>query len=291
LICPAEQGEVDWNTLGNKVTEHLLAESQHVSRVDNKYGAVHTAEGATAQSANEWQFDYEKNGIVVFRKKNKSSKLTSFCGRGVVNAPYTTVAEFIKDIESTFVWDKYVVEARHLKTFSKSSTHFDYLGYQMHSASHCFSLVQRDMLFFIRCLYTDDKYVQSAISVEDDDYPPQKYRPRCDMHLGTGCVVESFRGRPNSCLITLFANIDLKGIPLFLMTQVLRRYPMAIQCIQRAFSSRQSPQRSLTPPSPSLPSTQDQPFTVSTRPYEEDVSLSAFVGRVNKQKAPDVDPK
>ena len=55
------------------------------------------------------RFDYEKNGIVVFRKKNKSSKLTSFCGRGVVNAPYTTVAEFIKDIESTFVWDKYVV--------------------------------------------------------------------------------------------------------------------------------------------------------------------------------------
>ena len=55
------------------------------------------------------RFDYEKNGIVVFRKKNKSSKLTKYCGRGVINAPYTAVAEFIKDIESTFVWDKYVV--------------------------------------------------------------------------------------------------------------------------------------------------------------------------------------
>ena len=55
------------------------------------------------------RFDYEKNGIVVFRKKNKSSKLITFCGRGVINAPYTTVAEFIKDIESSFVWDKYLV--------------------------------------------------------------------------------------------------------------------------------------------------------------------------------------
>ena len=52
------------------------------------------------------RFDY---GIVVFRKKNKSSKLTSFCGRGVINAPYTAVAEFVKDIESGFVWDKYLV--------------------------------------------------------------------------------------------------------------------------------------------------------------------------------------
>ena len=55
------------------------------------------------------RFDYEKNEIVVFKKKNKSSKLTSFCGRGVVNAPYTAVAEFIKDIESSFVWDKFLV--------------------------------------------------------------------------------------------------------------------------------------------------------------------------------------
>ena len=55
------------------------------------------------------RFDYEKNEIVVFRKKNKSSKLTSFSGRGVINAPYTAVAEFIKDIDSSFVWDKFLV--------------------------------------------------------------------------------------------------------------------------------------------------------------------------------------
>ena len=54
------------------------------------------------------RFDYEKNGIVVFRKKNKSSKLTNFCGRGVVEAPYTIVAEFIKDVESTYVWDNFL---------------------------------------------------------------------------------------------------------------------------------------------------------------------------------------
>ena len=58
------------------------------------------------------RFDYEKNGIVVFRKKNKSSKLTSFCGRGVIDAPYTALAEFVKDIESGFVWDKFLVVSR-----------------------------------------------------------------------------------------------------------------------------------------------------------------------------------
>ena len=58
------------------------------------------------------RFDYEKNGIAVFRKKNKSSKLTSFCGRGVIDAPYTALAEFVKDIESGFVWDKFLVVSR-----------------------------------------------------------------------------------------------------------------------------------------------------------------------------------
>ena len=55
------------------------------------------------------RLDYEKNEIVVFKKKNKSSKSTSFCGRGVINAPYTAVAEFMKDIESSFIWDKFLV--------------------------------------------------------------------------------------------------------------------------------------------------------------------------------------
>ena len=128
------------------------------------------------------------------------------------------------------------------------------------------------------------------------------------MQLGCGAVVEPFRGSSTSSLLTTFANvsqlhlfieafftlwkspqIDLKGVPLFLMTQVLRKYPMAIQYIQKTFSStsgRQSPQHSLTPPSPSLPSTLPQPFTSSTQPYEEDVSLDGFMGRVDKENAP-----
>ena len=121
------------------------------------------------------------------------------------------------------------------------------------------------------------------------------------MQLGCGVVVEPFRGSSTSSLFTTFANvsqisleafiklckypqIDAKGIPMFLITQVLRKYPMAIQNVQKIFSStsgRQSPQHSLTPPSPSLPSTLPQPFTSSTRPYEEDVSLGGFMGRVN----------
>ena len=135
---------------------------------------------------------------MVFKKKIKGSKLITFASRGIVNAPYATIAEFIKDADSSFVWDKFLVvnkvyfaysssiyqiiypqEAKYLKTYTQSSTHIDYLGavinnyhilfkfllwifiaiqcayigYQMHSASHCFSLVQRDMLYFLRCIY------------------------------------------------------------------------------------------------------------------------------------------
>ena len=54
------------------------------------------------------RFDYEKNDIMVFKKKNKCAKLC-FSGRGVVDAPFTAVAEFFNDIESCFVWDTFLV--------------------------------------------------------------------------------------------------------------------------------------------------------------------------------------
>ena len=55
------------------------------------------------------RFDYEKDNVTVFKKKNKNSSDISFCGRGIVTAPYRVVAEFVKDVESTFLWDKYLV--------------------------------------------------------------------------------------------------------------------------------------------------------------------------------------
>ena len=55
------------------------------------------------------RFDYEKDGIAVFKKKTKNPKLMCFAGRGVVTAPYTDVAEFIKNPESAFFWDKFLI--------------------------------------------------------------------------------------------------------------------------------------------------------------------------------------
>ena len=54
------------------------------------------------------RFDYEKEDVVVFRKKNKGSKLSCFAGRGLVSAPYTVVGEFMTDPESSFLWDKFL---------------------------------------------------------------------------------------------------------------------------------------------------------------------------------------
>ena len=46
---------------------------------------------------------------MVLKKRKKGSKLTNFAGRGLVAAPYTSVAEFVKDVDSTYVWDKFLV--------------------------------------------------------------------------------------------------------------------------------------------------------------------------------------
>ena len=45
---------------------------------------------------------------MVFRKKNKGSKLACFAGRGLVKAPYSVVGEFMTDPESSFLWDNYL---------------------------------------------------------------------------------------------------------------------------------------------------------------------------------------
>ena len=60
------------------------------------------------------RFDYEKEDVVVFRKKNRGSKLACFAGRGLVCAPHTVVGEFMTDPESSFLWDKFLtVSSRH----------------------------------------------------------------------------------------------------------------------------------------------------------------------------------
>lgn len=38
----------------------------------------------------------------------------SFMGRGVVNKPLKDLAEFYKDIQSTFIWDPLLVVAYHV---------------------------------------------------------------------------------------------------------------------------------------------------------------------------------
>lgn len=87
-------------------------------------------------------------------------------------------------------------------------------GYQRFSSSHCFSFLQRDILCYVRSgimvreefvdcppagsgwlpytfLYIQNgKFVHSAISVEDEKYPPHRFIPRCDVcyiPMSTNC--------------------------------------------------------------------------------------------------------
>ena len=72
------------------------------------------------------RYCYEKNNVIVLRKKSQhtwwvtqhndnASVITdydhaaSFMGRGVVDSPLKEVAEFYKDIQSTFLWDHLLV--------------------------------------------------------------------------------------------------------------------------------------------------------------------------------------
>lgn len=71
--------------------------------------------------------------------------------------------------------------------------------------------------------------------------------------------------------------VDLKGLPLFITNQVLRRQPMAVKSIQRSFEIQQSIQNSLNPLS--LPETSSE----HTLPYEENLSLGMFLGKTEKK--------
>ena len=76
----------------------------------------------------------------------------SFMGRGVIDAPLSEIAAFIKNVESSLTWDRFVIvsnavcfvlildrvskqtiivslqEAKCLKVYSASDSHQDYLG-------------------------------------------------------------------------------------------------------------------------------------------------------------------
>ncbi|XP_064403518.1 uncharacterized protein LOC135349005 [Halichondria panicea] len=232
-----QDGSVDWDTLGNIITGNMLAEVVYASYVDKKHG-IPTTESFTADT--DWEFSSEVDNIVVLKKK---SERTFWLGRGVIEIPVRVVAEYVKDVRSSRIWDKLLVEAKYLKVLKETETCTDYIGYQRWEDTNCFVTTKRDMLYFVRCAYLDGKYVHTAISVEDPEYPDNPDIIRVNARAGCGFVLEPYQGDESRTLFNYLGNIDLKGVPMFIMSKILKAHPVcAIQALRKHFNTTQSHQ-------------------------------------------------
>eukprot|EP00731_Ephydatia_muelleri_P028248 Em0019g1121a len=221
-------GEVNWEALGQVATRCILEDVESIAMIDKKYGKG----SRESHDKADWRFVHEKHDVVVYTKKQENSPIDCFLGRGIVNAPMRQVGDFTADIQSTFTWDNTLMDAKYVKVIKKSHTCTDYIGYQRHETTKCMVHAKRDNLYFVRCIYTNGKYVQAAISVDHSDCPPPPNTTRIKVFSGSGWVMEPYRGSETQTLVTYLAHVDLIGLPAIITNFVLKRHPLAIHYVK-----------------------------------------------------------
>lgn len=102
--------------------------------IDPKHQESHPDNTSITAVDTDWRFEYEKDNIVVLKKQ---SAVTRFMGRGLIDAPWRDVANFINDIQSTYTWDRFLSEIRRMKVLSESDSHIDYIGMYNNVFAHC----------------------------------------------------------------------------------------------------------------------------------------------------------
>lgn len=223
-----KDGELDWEALGRETTRCILEEVENISTLDKKYGS------GSREPINEsdWRFVHEKHDVVVYTKKEWNSKIDCFLGRGVVNAPMRQVGDFTANIQSTYKWDNTLIDVKYVKVIKKSQDCTDYVGYQRHETTKCMVHARRDNLYFVRCIYTNGKYVQAAVSVSHPECPPPLNTTRIKVYSGSGWVMEPYCGSETQTLVTYLAHVDLIGLPAIITNFILKRHPLAIHYVR-----------------------------------------------------------
>jgi hypothetical protein len=268
-----KDGHIDYKTLGNMIAATLLGEVFYGANVDFEHWSY-----PNEQESSPWQFYYKEDDVVVLRKKVNNSKINSFMGRGVIEAPIDQVASYLHKFQNRLEWDNMAVQVEVCQQYTEN----DWLIYMAHEAKNCLVKSCRDLLFYSRTAYIDSKYVQSSMSIEDKDYPHRPPYIRGEIKAGTGWVVEKYNGSECTSLVSYVANVDFKQLPSVIINRVLRRQPMAIKHIREKISMRSTKIPNSIPILPMLMS--DEPmetfsFNASdfSDCYEEPVSVDNFL--------------
>ncbi|XP_064403514.1 uncharacterized protein LOC135348997 [Halichondria panicea] len=287
------EGDIDWNCVGEMGIKHVTEETASVAAlVDFKFGQGSkspTHRSRKSQTPTEWRFVHEKHDIMVFKKPVRSSS-TIFMGRGVINSPLRTVAEFLKNVDNNFTWDNLLVEARYVRTLSESESQADYIGYQRFESTKCFLQTNRDMLYYVRCLYKDGNYIQAGVSVDDPEYVIPASLKRIEIRLGTGWYLEPYNGSSSKTLVTYIGDTDLKGIPNFMMNQVLKRHPLALRYIRYQLTERpqiesqSDPELELTIRSSRYQPVDHDESADSSKRYQDNLPVNHFLTRASEKQ-------
>eukprot|EP00731_Ephydatia_muelleri_P028233 Em0019g1106a len=273
IIIPHDQhGNVDWDALGRMSVEHILHEVTKVEVAERRH---QNGETDGVETENDWRYAYEKHNIVVFSKKLRGSPIKCFLGRGVVDAPVRAVGDFTGELQSTFTWDNTLVGVRCVKVIQKSTNCADYIWYQLYESTNCLIKTRRDNLFFVRCIYADGKYVQSAISVEHPDCPTLPAIKRIRVYSGSGWVMEPYLGSDKKTLVTYLAHLDPIELPAIISNRLIGRHPLAIHYLRLHLTHR--PVVS-SRPAPSTTEHSNGEVEVKLQSFEESSSCSEFIG-------------
>jgi hypothetical protein len=229
LIPQMPNGEVDWNTLGNVLTAKIVGEVLCASYIDKKHRMARPQYAVDT----DWKYAYEEKDVVILRKEFPDTPYHCWMGRTIIERPLRVIADFLEDPASAMIYDKHIMQSKHLAVLSESETQKDVIAYYFAETRECLVTAKRDFVFYLRHAYTDDKYVLTAMSVDYPPCPPVEGVPRAQLQPGSGWHLERHMGSNARTLVTYVAHTDLIALPPIIANRVLKRQHHCQSCAQK----------------------------------------------------------
>ncbi|CAI8034064.1 hypothetical protein GBAR_LOCUS19214 [Geodia barretti] len=233
----------------------------------------------------DWSYAYEEKDVVVLRKEFPDSPFHCWMGRTIIQRPMREIADFLQDPASVPIYDKHIVESKHIKVLSESETHKDVIAYYLAEARECLVTAKRDFSFFVRHTHFDDKYVMTVLSVDHPECPPLDGVPRAQLLEGSGWHLERHMGSNSRTLVTYIVHTDLKELPPIIANRVLKRQPLNAYYVKSHLMKLHLQEEQLSAtfylplPIPQSHEDSQKSYSYSGRHFEEQLSVRAFTSR------------
>ncbi|XP_064403492.1 uncharacterized protein LOC135348986 [Halichondria panicea] len=239
-----QNGDVDWNTLGNILVAYDLGEVLCASYVDRLYGK----EDPGFKPITDWRFLYKEKDVVVLWKQLPDSPIQCYMGRSVVDLPASTIHGFLGINESAHYFDRFVVQSKLIKSLRDEVDIKDGICYMQHESKHCLVKAKRDFVFYSRWeAMSDGKCVLSALSIDYPDYPLVPGVTRGQFRPGSGWILEPYMGDPNRTLVSHIVHVDLVSLPPIITNRVMRRVPLSVHYLREHLNLNRPPTPSHLP--------------------------------------------